>query len=326
MTQIPLLDLAGWFDGDDADRHRLAGELDDHLQRLGFLVVVNHGVSRDVIDRCREHCREFFHLPADDKQAVALSGAAYRGWVGPGLESNAATYGVDTPPDLKETFAFGPVDIADETLRTTEPRWFSPNVWPDHPVGFRDAAEGWWRAARSLTDELLDLCSLALRLPQSHLRDRSRATTAQVSLNWYGPRGASEPEPGQFRIGPHTDFGTITVLDRQRGVRGLQVQALDGTWLDAPYVPGSLTINIGDLMARWTGGRWRSNMHRSLPPTADAASEELISLVFFMEADMQAFITPLAPPHGGDVAFEPVLAVDYLRDKMVAITMASSAD
>jgi isopenicillin N synthase-like dioxygenase len=323
VTQIPLLDLAGWFDGDDDDRRRLADELDAHLQRLGFLVVVNHGVARDVIDVCRERCREFFHLPAGDKQPVAMSGKAYRGWVGPGLESNAATYGIDTPPDLKETFAFGPVDVVDETLRTSEPRWFSANIWPKHPAGFRDAAEAWWRAARALTDEVLDLCSLALRLPQSHLRDRSRATTAQVSLNWYGPRGTTEPEPDQFRIGPHTDFGTLTILDREPGAGGLQVLDEHGEWIDAPYVDGSLLINTGDLLRRWTNDRWESNQHRVLPPQESAPDEELISLVFFHEPDHEAWIEalPTCVPAGEAPRYPGVHAHDYLAEKMAALAV-----
>ena len=323
MTQIPLLDLAGWFDGDDADRRHLAAELDAHLQRLGFLVVVNHGVPRDVIDRCRDRCREFFHLPADDKASVTLSGKAYRGWVGPGLESNAATYGIDTPPDLKETFAFGPVDVVDETLRTSEPRWFSPNVWPESPHGFRDAAEAWWRAARTLTDEVLDLCSLALRLPQSHLRDRSRATTSQVSLNWYGPRGSTEPEPDQFRIGPHTDFGTLTILDREPGAGGLQVLDEHGEWIDAPFVPGSLLVNTGDMLRRWTNDRWSSNQHRVLPPPASAPAEELISLIFFHEPDhdavVEAFDTCVSDTN--PARYPAVIAHEYLASKMDALAV-----
>ena len=96
---------------------------------------------------------------------MTLVGGAYRGWVGPGLESNAATYGIDTPPDLKETFAYGPVDVPDASLRTRSPLTFAPNRWPSRPAGFRAAAEAWWRAGRQLADELLDLCSLALALP-----------------------------------------------------------------------------------------------------------------------------------------------------------------
>jgi isopenicillin N synthase-like dioxygenase len=56
-----------------------------------------------------------------------------------------------------------------------------------------------------------------------------------VNLNWYPPADPSRPpEPGQYRIGPHTDFGTVTVLDREPGRGGLQIYTLDGTVIDAP--------------------------------------------------------------------------------------------
>ncbi len=80
-----------------------------------------------------------------------------------------------------------------------------------------------------------------------------------------------EPEPGQFRIGPHTDFGTVTVLDRQPGAGGLQVYTDEGGWEDAPYdPPDAVTVNIGDLLEYWSGKRWPSGRHRVLPPQADA--------------------------------------------------------
>ncbi|PYC68618.1 oxidoreductase, partial [Streptomyces tateyamensis] len=127
---------------------------------------------------------------------------------------------------------------------------------------------------------------------------------------------------GQFRIGPHTDFGTVTLLDRQQGKGGLQVWIApeDGGegWEDAPYDPAALTVNIGDLMARWTGGRWRSGRHRVLPPSPDAPDEDLLSLVYFYECDPHTTVAPIAGP----VAHEPVDSSVYLRDKLDAINVS----
>lgn len=54
MTTIPLIDLEPWFSGTDDERLALAAEVDAHLQRLGFLVLVNHRVPRELIDACRD--------------------------------------------------------------------------------------------------------------------------------------------------------------------------------------------------------------------------------------------------------------------------------
>lgn len=324
MSTIPLLDLDRWFDGDDAERGALAAELDAHLRRLGFLVVVNHRIPPAIMGNLRDCARRFFHQPPEEKATVAMTGRAYRGWVGPGLESNAATYGVDTPPDLKETFAYGPVTVPDIDLRV---RFLSyaPNVWPESVAGFQAAAEAWWHAARALSDALLELCALALGLPPDHLLDRCRATTANVSINWYGPRGDTAPEPDQFRVGPHTDFGTLTVLDREPGAGGLQVLDEHGDWIDAPYVDGALLINTGDLLRRWTNDRWESNRHRVLPPQHSAPDEELISLVFFHEPDHEAWIEALPTCVDDDhpVREPGVPAHEYLAAKMAALAVGS---
>lgn len=323
MTEIPLIDLDPWFNGDDADRRALAEQLDAQLKRLGFLVVINHGIPDEVMATCRAEAKAFFGLPADAKAACAAPSAAYRGWIGPGLESNAATYGVDTPPDLKETWAYGAVDVTDESLRRTAPRWFGPNIWPEEPAGFRPAAEAWWRAARRLADDLLDIASLALGLDQHDLRDRCRSTTSTGTINWYYPGEREAAKEGQFRIGPHTDFGTLTVLDREPGAGGLQVLDESGQWIDAPYVDGGLTVNTGDLFRRWTNERWCSNEHRVLPPPIDDPAEELISLVFFHEPDTDALIEPFDSCVDDEhpAKFPPILASDYLAEKMDALVV-----
>src|SRR5258707_12585933 len=75
-----------------------------------------------------------------------------------------------------------------------------------------------------------------------------------------------EPEPGQFRIGPHTDFGTVTILDREPGAGGLQVYSHAEGGSDAPYHPDALTVNIGDLLEYWSARHWPSGRHRVLRP------------------------------------------------------------
>ena len=315
---IPLVDLGQWFDGDETQRAALARQVDDHLQCMGFLVVVNHGIEPTLLDTCREQARSFFHQPEAIKANVEVGDGPYRGWVGGGRESHAATYGIDTPPDLKETYAYGPVDVRDPALRETQPRWFAENVWPASLPAMQNAAEAWWRSARELADVLLDVFGAALGLPAGQLVEAADRTSASGALNWYWARSRQSPEPGQFRIGPHTDFGTLTILDREPGIGGLQVRDGDGVWQDAPVVDGGLIVNLGDMMHRWTNGRWCSNEHRVLPPPADAPTEELVSLIFFHSPSFDTLLDPLPTCVSAEqpARFEPVLAGDYLGAKL----------
>jgi isopenicillin N synthase-like dioxygenase len=92
-------------------------------------------------------------------------------------------------------------------------------------------------------------------------------------------------------------------------------------WEDAPYEPGAFTINTGDLLARWSGGRWKSNRHRVLPPQAEAPDEDLISLVYFYEADHDAVIESLQPPIGKPNDYGPVVSAQFLKERLDAITI-----
>ena len=153
------------------------------------------------------------------------------------------------------------------------------------------------------------LCAAALGLERDFFTRHTGHATHTMNINWYPPMAvAGQPEPGQFRIGPHTDFGTVTVLDREPGRGGLQVWTEQDGWEDAPYVPGAFTINTGDLLARWSGGRWKSNRHRVLPPQAEAPDEDLVSLVYFYEADHDAVIESLRPPIGRPNDYAPVVS------------------
>jgi isopenicillin N synthase-like dioxygenase len=143
-----------------------------------------------------------------------------------------------------------------------------------------------------------------------------------MNINWYPPMAvAGPPEPGQFRIGPHTDFGTVTILDREPGRGGLQVWTEQDGWEDAPYQPGTFTINTGDLLARWSGARWKSNRHRVLPPQAEAPDEDLVSLVYFYEADHDAVIESLQPPIGKRGGYAPVVSGQFVKKLLDAITV-----
>jgi isopenicillin N synthase-like dioxygenase len=89
-----------------------------------------------------------------------------------------------------------------------------------------------------------------------------------------------------------------------------------------PLVPAqrlaALTVDIGGLLARWTGNRWRSTRHRVLPPQAEAPDEDLLSLIFFYEASHDAVVESLPAPIGR-TSFPPVIAHEYVGEKLDAI-------
>jgi isopenicillin N synthase-like dioxygenase len=318
-SAVPIIDLTPWFAGDADGRAAVAAQVDAALTDVGFLLVTGHGVPASLRADVRGAAREFFALPAAVKQRYAVT-VGGRGWLPPGVEANGYAEGTETPPDLKESFAVG----ADEP--TGDPDvdgyWFQPNVYPAEVPSLESSVRSYLGQMRTLADELLVLCAAALGVEPDFFTRQTGHATHTMNINWYPPVSvAGAPEPGQFRIGPHTDFGTVTILDREPGRGGLQVWTEADGWEDAPYHPEALTINTGDLLARWSGDRWKSNRHRVLPPQAEAPEEDLVSLVYFYEADHDAVVEALQPPIGRANQHEPVVASAFLRERLDAITI-----
>ncbi|MGI5127410.1 isopenicillin N synthase family dioxygenase [Pseudonocardia sp. CA-107938] len=312
---IPTVDLDAWRAGDTT----VGPAVDDALQHAGFLLVTGHGVTDALRAELRAAARRFFALPASVKQeyAVRIGG---RGWLPPGVEANGLVEGTVTPPDLKESFAIGPETSTGDPA--VDDVWFPPNVWPAEVPELHAAASRYLAAMTAVSQDLLELCADSLGQERDALTRLARHSTWTFNINRYPPLAeVGEPEPGQYRIGPHTDFGTVTVLDREPGVGGLQVDVDPGGWVDAPYDPAALTINIGDLLEHWTGRRWRSGRHRVLPPQASAPQEELMSLVFFYELDHDAVVTPLEPPVGRVAGLDPVVSAPFLKERLDAISV-----
>ncbi|WP_327657099.1 isopenicillin N synthase family dioxygenase [Streptomyces sp. NBC_00483] len=313
---IPLLDLSVWRTGDDAIRKELALELDHALRTSGFLLLSGHQVPAEMFTELRRSAKQFFSLPTEAKNGYATT-VGGRGWIPTGKEANSFL-GVDADvsrPDMKETYTVGRDHLTGDAK--VDATWFRPNVWPKEVPDLQHNALRFMDAMCHVYDDLLQICALALGLDAQWFIERTSQGTRTLNINRYPSlQESGAAQEGQFRVGPHTDWGIFTLLDRQPGYGGLQIES-DGAWFDAPFVEGALVINIGDLMARWTGDRWRSTRHRVLPPQPDMPQEELISLIQFCDANVGTLIEPI----GRDTAEPAVTAGEYMRQRALAATV-----
>jgi isopenicillin N synthase-like dioxygenase len=315
---ITTIDLSRWYAG-GAEADAVAAEVDEGLQQAGFILVTGHGVDPVLAADVRAAARAFFAQPSTVKSRYSVPVGGH-GWIGPGAEANGYAEGTETPPDLKESFSLG----ADTP--TGDPDvdriWFAPNVWPAEVPDLHGLVTAYTAEMRRVADDLLALFAHALRLSDNPFQQLASRPTWTMNINHYPPVSVvGEPEPGQFRIGPHTDFGTVTILDREPGAGGLQVFSDADGWADAPYRSDALTVNIGDLLEYWSGRRWPSGRHRVLPPQPDAPEEDLVSLIYFYEANHDAVVTPLGPPIGKVSGLRPVTSSDFIKERLDAITV-----
>ncbi|MEU7578655.1 2-oxoglutarate and iron-dependent oxygenase domain-containing protein [Streptomyces sp. NPDC041068] len=313
-ARIPVIDLSPWSAPDEAARQRLADHVDRALRSTGFLLVTGHGIAPDLPGRVRAAAQDFFRLPPAVKERYAGQ-TGRRGWIGREQVVVGRSEGTPTPPDLLEVWSACAADSAERPGRTE----LLPHRWPAEVPSLHPLVTEYTDRMRDLADTVLEVMATALREPADFFTRHTTRPQWDFTLNRYPAAHETGPAaPGQFRIGPHTDFGLLTLLDRQTGKGGLQVHDEESGWRDAPWEPGAITLNIGDLMARWSGDRWRSGRHRVLPPPADAPREELTSLVYFHSCAPDTSVESLPAPIGRR-AYTPVRAGVYLQSKMRSI-------
>ncbi|MBO0879686.1 MAG: isopenicillin N synthase family oxygenase, partial [Mycobacterium sp.] len=217
MSAIATVDLSRWYAG-GAEAEAVAAQVDEGLQRAGFILVTGHGIDPALAAQVRVASRKFFALADEVKNRYSVPVGGH-GWIRPGAEANGYAEGTETPPDLKESYSLGA-----ETA-TGDPEvdriWFAPNVWPAEVPSLQPLVAEYTAAMRRMSDDLLALFASALHLPVNPFGALVDCPTWTMNINHYPPVCVvGEPEPGQFRIGPHTDFGTVTVLDREPGAGG----------------------------------------------------------------------------------------------------------
>lgn len=320
MDQVPIVDLTLARAGGPAERRHAARLIDEACVAIGFFAVTGHGVPEDVSRDMREAAHAFFDLPTEAKQRASAGHAgAPRGYHALAGEALSSANDEVAPPDLKEFYHVGPVDVGDAPYYTSARgrQFFLPNIWPEDPPGFRAAAITYYRAMHGLVGFLMRLTALGLGLDETYFDDKVDRSIGTMRLNYY-PRQRQPPLPGQLRAGAHTDYGGLTILDGEDVPGGLQVLKRTGRWIDVRTVPGQFVVNIGDLLMRWTNDRWLSNLHRVVnPPLDDGRNAARLSIAFFNHPNWDVTIECLAPT--GLAKYPPVLSGDY-RDLKYAKT------
>lgn len=327
LERVPIVDIAPFLGGSEAERRAVAAIVDRTNRDIGFLVITGHGFDLDLLSRWFEVSRRFFEGPGAIKRAVMPAAPTiHEGYHGQGLSGLAAKEGEEAPPDLREYFMIGQVDRADPLFKTEAARAFHhDNLWPSEPEAFEALGTAYYRAISKLGADLMRLFALALELPETWFDDKIDHHFSIVSSIYY-PAQKTPPLPGQLRAGAHTDYGSLTILAPTDAPGGLQVRTLAGDWVDVPYVPGAFVINIGDMMQRWTNDRWLSNMHRVVnPPSTVASTSPRQSVAFFLHPNHDAVIEciPTCVEPGEAPRHAPILAGAYMMEKEAAIATAT---
>jgi isopenicillin N synthase-like dioxygenase len=279
---VPVIDVGPLVrDGPGGDVRAVATAIDSACRELGFFVISGHGIDPRLRRDLDDAAREFFDLPDETKASIAMAraGLAWRGWFPVGGELTSGH------PDRKEGIYFGQEHGPDHPgVRDGRPL-HGANLWPAHPSGLRSLVLDYVDAMTALGQLVLEGVAHGLGLPREWFRAHLTADPEVLFRNFHYP--PSEPTSDDWGVGEHTDYGLLTLLG-QDGNAGLQVRT-DGGWVDVPPDADTFVCNIGDMLERLTGGRYRSTPHR----VRNDSGAERLSYPFFLDPSWDAVVDRL---------------------------------
>ena len=163
-----------------------------------------------------------------------------------------------------------------------------PNLWPAELPGMQDVVAAWTDRLSTISLNLLRALAVSLGAPEDSFDDAfgDRAFPMLKIVRYPGESG-DEPKQG---VGSHRDGGVLTLLLVEPDKGGLQVE-YQGRWIDAPQVPGTFVVNIGEMLELATNGYLKATLHRVISP---ARGTDRISLPFFYNPALDATMPQLA--------------------------------
>jgi isopenicillin N synthase-like dioxygenase len=292
---VPVIDVALLTGGgDDRQVQKVAGAIDEACRQLGFFVISGHGIDPQLRRDLDAAARAFFALPEETKAAIAMprAGLAWRGWFPVGGELTSGR------PDHKEGIYFGQEHALDDPRVRAGRPLHGANLFPEQPEQLRSLVVDYIDALTALGQHILEAIALGLGLQRDWFRTNLTADPVVLFRIFHYPPSA--PTADDWGVGEHTDYGLLTLLG-QDGNAGLQVRTTDG-WVDVPPDADTFVCNIGDMLERVTGGRYRSTPHR----VRNTSGAERLSYPFFLDPSWDAVVDRLPiverPPDDEDAA------------------------
>ncbi len=272
--KIPVIDFKSYDESRPETLSSLAGQIDDALSGLGFIAVTNIGIEPDKLEHVFNTSKAFFAMADENKRRSAYTSAednfGFQGMMQEHL--NPAR-----PADLKETF----------TMRCPFKYEASDQRWPSSE--FRETVLDMYNTSMNCAFKVLRVFSAALEVERDFFVQYHTGENVTLRLLHYPSAGVDAVSPEQLGAGAHTDYGVITLLF-QDDVGGLEVLDKNGVWQAVDYIENAIVINTGDLMERWTNGRYKSTRHRVQPRIGQ---RDRYSIAMFIDPDTATQVTVL---------------------------------
>ena len=303
---VPVIDFS------NLDSDLLDEKLYDAASNVGFFALVNAPfVNKEDIDRQFEFSENFFARA----RAVKEQESPYNAKLNSGYEYKLQVRPSTQLKDEKESFQ---VTAKESSMETRWPK----DMGPDFEANTREfmgkslelakmviarlqrerrrrrRAQGGEEEDKEEEEEEEDIASKH----SLWVENESQCTLRMIHYPPFDSVEEAEEQAkmGYMRAGAHTDWCNVTLLYQRTefGNGGLECAAnprRDGfentEWAQIDHTnPGAITVNIGDMLSRWTNGDLLSNLHRVRMPEGEEALKSRHSMAFFAQADESAVI------------------------------------
>ncbi len=303
LSQVPSVNLTHYTNGSQAQQQQFVADLGNAFSTIGFVALSGHYLEQQLSENLYAAVKEFFALPEPVKLKYEIEGlAGQRGYTSFGKETAKG----QKVADLKEFWHFGQYYDPDSI--------YPPNIEVLEVPEFNLYGELVYKALEQTALELLRALSEYLSLPKDYFDSFIIGGNSILRPIHYPP--VNENEQKAVRAAAHGDINLITLLMGAHG-KGLQVQRLDGQWIDAIAAPDELMINVGDMLSRHTNNRLKSTIHRVINPDR-SKNQSRYSIPFFMHPKMTMPLNVLEHCISEDTPklFEDITAGAFLDERL----------
>mgnify|MGYP001167012367 FL=1 len=276
---------------------------------VGFVFISDHGIDDNLIQKAMQNSLDFFALPLNVKESLTCDPQSDQSYVAPGKEI------FDQNEDGSK--AIHEVREAYEVIRNSTSSNDAPGL-ELQPTLVQLALD-----TKKLADRILIGLAYALDIPDKKFfvdKHNGMSHTMYISKlrSLFYPPITQEVEQSLqgneiVRCAEHSDYGTLTFL-YQDDMEGLEVRAVDNSWIKATPRKGRILINVGDLLENWSDGLFPATLHRVvIPPEEFLRKKARQSIVYFLHPDKDVWVEPL---NGStNPKYTPVNSLDYLNKR-----------
>ncbi|WP_017446472.1 isopenicillin N synthase family dioxygenase [Gayadomonas joobiniege] len=303
--RLPVIDFSDFLSGTLAQKLAVADKIMQASQDWGFFYLINFGIDKKEIDQAFLNSKIFFNLPVADKNELAWQNAqSNQGYVAVKRETLDPT----AKADLKEAF-----NISTEIRPTA----LEGNCWPKRYPEFKPQIRKFIERCTYTCDRVLEAFALALELPESFfVKAHDKRQHTFRLLHYPGLPTDFQEEAQQNRAGAHTDYGSITLLFQDQ-VGGLEVKSRHSGWVKATPIAGSIVVNTGDLMQRWTNDVLKSNLHRVRQP-AESRHQDRYSIAYFCSPNSDFVVECIdsCQSKNNPVKYSAITTAEHMLEKL----------